>query len=150
MTTTNNQAMTIINLTQHNATSEQVAVGVIEVNKRMEQLLADVPNYGTSPTEEGEKMKERLLSLLNFSNIPTKEELEDRAEAIALIASDCEVESAMIGGASYLMPHLEKALKERGIKPLYSFTQRESVERTLPNGEVQKTSIFKHIGWVEA
>jgi hypothetical protein len=57
-------------------------------------------------------------------------------------------DAAMIGGAPFFMSTLEKTLKEYGIKPLYAFSKRESVEEN-ENGIIIKKSIFKHIGFVE-
>ena len=57
---------------------------------------------------------------------------------------------AMIGGAPYLMAELEKELWYRGIEPVYAFTKRESVETTDENGNVTKTAVFKHAGFVSA
>lgn len=55
----------------------------------------------------------------------------------------------MIGGAPYLMSALESTLKEKGVQPLYAFSERVSVEKTTETGEVIKTSTFQHKGWVE-
>lgn len=118
--------MTILNLTQHIATPEQVEVGVIE------------------PTD-----KERVKNLLTFVGLPTKELISERAQALADITSESGCESAMIGGAPYLLGALENALKKRGVKPLYSFTERVSVEKQKEDGIVEKVAIFKHAGWVE-
>ena len=57
---------------------------------------------------------------------------------------------AMIGGAPYLMAELEKELWRLGIEPVYAFSRRESVESTDAEGNVTKTAIFKHIGFVSA
>jgi len=123
--------MKILNLTQHAPTPEQVAAGVVE-------------------PEEGKKKIQRLLT---FEDLPTAEEIQERAEALARVAEVLTKEyghdSVMIGGAPYLMSALEKALKERGIKPLYAFSKREVVEETLPDGSVKKTQVFKHQGFVE-
>jgi hypothetical protein len=56
----------------------------------------------------------------------------------------------MIGGAPFLMAHLQYDLFEKRIKPLYAFSVRESVENTLPDGRVIKTAAFKHLGFYEA
>lgn len=32
----------------------------------------------------------------------------------------------------------------------YAFSRRESVERTGQNGQVLKTAVFRHIGFIEA
>ena len=90
----------ILNLTQHIATPEQIAQGVFE------------------PV-----IKRQVTDRLNFCDLPTKQEIIDRAQALARIATGSTypgVKFAMIGGAPYLMPELERALKARGVTPLYS------------------------------
>lgn len=130
---TNFHFETILNLTQHVATEEQI--------------LAGVCGLGSDTVE--------LKKLLTFTSLPSKEEVEDRALSIARLAEEVqsslgETCGAMIGGAPYLMGPLAEALKSHGITPLFSFTERRSVERALPNGEVEKTSVFLHVGFVEA
>lgn len=46
------------------------------------------------------------------------------------------------------MGPLVAALHQAGVQPLFSFTERKSVEKTLPDGTVQKTSVFAHVDWV--
>ena len=117
----------IVNLTQHNPTPEQIRKGVENLDERHEEIK----------------------ELLTFDEIPTKEELEDRAKRLARIVLEEGVyDAAMIGGAPYFMSYLEKALKEAGIQPLYSFTRRE-VEEVKDGDKVIKKSVFKHIGFVE-
>lgn len=117
----------ILNLTQHIATSEQVEVGVFE------------------PAD-----KKAVQALLTFNAPPSKEERAARAKALADMAVAAGAPAAMIGGAGYLMGPLEAALNERGIKPLHSFSQRESVDVPQPDGSVKKSQIFRHVGWVES
>ena len=119
--------MKIVNLTQHAASSEQREQGVFE------------------PTD-----KERVKTLLNFEDLPTPEMMRERAAELADIAVAEVVEVAMIGGAPYFMAPLEAALLWRGIKPLYAFSRRETVEEQLPEGGVRKTAVFRHLGFVEA
>ena len=115
----------IINLTQHPSTPEQGADDL-----------------------QGETLAQ-LKSLLTFDTPPYAFEIKERAEAIAaLVGPECT--HAMIGGDPYLMAWLEAALREVGVQPLYSFSERVSVETTSPSGEVVKTSVFKHTGWVFA
>lgn len=131
----------ILNLTQHPATPEQVAAGVVDL-----------------PADEREELKE----LLTFKEIPTPAEIERRAASIAaridlwyrglyLPEGDSvpKLYGAMIGGAPYLMPALERAVANYFVVPLYAFSRRESVERVV-NGEVVKTSRFVHLGFVES
>jgi len=118
--------MRIVNLTQHVATKEQIVDGVFE------------------PVA-----KEQVKDLLTFAHIPTPEELADRAELLATVAWENGAEAAMIGGAPYLMAPLERALVEHGIDPCYAFTERRSTEVMDPDtGEVRKTQIFVHTGFV--
>ena len=122
----------ILNLTQHPATPEQREAGV-----------SDLPD----------ELRKQLVGLLTFSQLPSREEIEDRAEALALLADSLLPEegnpAAMIGGAPYLMAPLEVALRNQRIRPLYAFSVRESVEQTLPDGTIRKTSIFRHAGFIE-
>lgn len=117
----------IINLTQHVATSEQIAQGVVDL--------------------QGEDLAQ-LKKLLNFVGMPTNGDIHDRAFDIARIADQSGAESAMIGGAPYLMPHLQKALQARGIAVLYAFSERVSEEKEV-DGKIVKTNVFKHVGFIE-
>jgi hypothetical protein len=135
--------MAIMNLTQHRATPDQVAAGVFDL-----------------PEDE----RRHLMSLLTFSDLPSKDEIKERANEVAALAAlladgaDREERShndmggfalhGMIGGAPFMMRALEDALKDQGIEPLYSFSIRESVEETR-DGSVIKQNVFRHIGFVE-
>ena len=117
--------MNILNLTQHNSSKDQQEQGVFD--------LSDAT---------------ALRTLLTFNSLPTKDEIKERAESIAQLAQDANATFAMIGGAGYLMPSLESALISKGITPLHAFSQRVSVEHTNDQGEVVKTNVFKHIGFI--
>ena len=122
----------IINLTQHNATPEQLTAGVVDV-----------------PAE----LKADLSALLTFSTLPTKEEIDEVAQKVAAMAVICtqgsDAPAAMIGGAPFFMASLEVALRHYGIKPLYSFSERVSEEKIEADGTVRKINLFKHKGFVE-
>lgn len=115
----------ILNLTQHSATNEQLHDGVFEP--------------GNKPL---------VQKLLTFEEPPTPCEIRDRAEKLAEIAANHGVKYAMIGGAPYLMAHLETALLLKGVTPCYSFSKREVLEKTLPDGSVKKESTFRHVGFI--
>lgn len=137
--------MTILNLTQHNATPAQITSGVVDL-------------VGSD--------KDLLVELLTFNTLPTVEEIESRAQKIAYIASDLMLEEknnwieegldeddfeqyyAMIGGAPFLMGPLEVALKKFDIIPVYAFSVRDSVDVKQADGSVKKTAIFNHGGFV--
>ena len=128
----------IINLTQHQATPEQTAAGVIDL-----------------PAE----LRAELQKLLTFEELPSREVLFERAIAIMRIAKTLAVGAmsadpqadvrAMIGGAPYFMGQLERSLINEGITPIYAFSRRESVEEVQADGSVRKVNVFRHIGFVE-
>ena len=153
---------TILNLTQHVATQDQIDAGVIEL-----------------PVE----LKTRVTGLLTFDTIPTPHDMEASANSIVKIAYDyfrklasertlsnaeqhaydldtyapglasfnnVSMASVMIGGAPFFMSYLETALKSASIRPVYAFTARDSVDIEQEDGTVKKTAIFKHMGFVAA
>ena len=120
--------MKILNLTQHQATPHQIENGVVELDATT---------------------KEWLTSLLTFDTLPTAEDIEYRASAIARNTRMLGYDKAMIGGALWLMSSLEKHLKINNIQPMYAFSVRESVETINDDGSVKKQNVFKHIGFIE-
>ena len=124
--------MTIWNLTQHDATPDQIEAGV-----------ADLPS-GT---------KQQIRALLTFDSLPTQEEIEDRAfgiwAAVAALRIIQDDDKIMIGGAPFLMPALQQRLLWNWQTPVYAFSKRESVDVPQSDGSVRKTAIFKHAGFVE-
>lgn len=118
----------ILNLTQHNATNDQLIAGVVDV------AAAD---------------KAALVAALTFNSLPSKGELEDHAKSVVAIATKYGASTAMVGGAPYFMGPLERALKDAGVKPVYAFSVRQSTEVQNPDGTTTKTMVFKHLGFVE-
>jgi len=117
----------IINLTQHNATPDQVTDGVFDPH----------PN-----------VKHEIRNLLTFDSPPNPSELRARAQELAAIAAGHNVSAAMIGGAPFFMSALERALLAVGITPVYAFSKREVIEEQGPDGQVVKRSVFKHVALV--
>lgn len=118
----------ILNLTQHPASQEQASAGV-----------QDLPGG----------LAAWLRRLLTFEEIPSALDLERRAASVTAIAAKQEARAAMIGGAPFFMAPLQAALRERGIKPLFAFSRRESREETLPDGSTKKVAMFRHLGFVD-
>jgi hypothetical protein len=120
---------TILNLTQHPATEEQIKQGVV-----------DLPP----------KAREWLCKLLTFDTMPTSREVVSRAMKIAHMPEvAAHTGPCMIGGAPYLMPSLEGLLKIKTRRPVvYAFSTRESVEQVQPDGSVRKVAVFRHTGFV--
>lgn len=116
----------ILNLTQHVATPDQLADGVYE------------------PEE-----KEAIQKLLTFEELPGPFEIIGRATALAKLAVKNGAKTAMIGGAPFLTSVLQESLRAKGIRPVYAFSRRESVEQTMPDGSTRKVAVFRHLGFVE-
>jgi len=129
----------ILNLTQHPATADQRAAGVVDL--------------------AGPELAS-LKQALTFDECPTAAEVRERAVFIAELAcynglSGDEGDSpmpdqAMLGGALWLMAPLAAELDARGIAPGFAFSKRDTVEETLPSGEVRKVAVFRHAGFVPA
>ena len=114
----------ILNLTQHVATADQVAAGVVDV---------------------AQEAKKELSMYLTFDNLPTVEEISSAADLIAILALEHGATRAMIGGAPFLMPTLEKALIAEGITPCYAFSKRVVIKEA---DGVKERIVFKHEGFV--
>ena len=125
----------IVNLTQHAASIDQIAAGVVD-------LPAD--------------QRAILTKALTFESLPTRGEIVAAAEVVAGLAASAGPaphilpDAAMIGGAMWLMAPLAAAIESRGIESLFAFSQRESVEESQPDGSVRKIAVFRHVGFVSA
>lgn len=130
----------ILNLTQHPATPDQIAAGVVDL-----------------PTAE----RAALVDALTFDECPSAEDVAQRAHTIAEMAAYSDVfgeqgapmpgrDRAMIGGAPWLMAPLAEQLRQRGIEPVFAFSRREVAEQAQPDGSVRKVAVFRHAGWVPA
>ena len=123
----------VLNLTQHPASSTQIAIGVVDLAG---EYLAS--------------LKDALL----FDDLPDEQEIRFRAQHIAGLACMNEDDQfpgqAMIGGAFWLMAPLAEALRDIGIEPLFAFSVRETEEQKQPDGSVRKVSVFRHAGFIPA
>lgn len=120
--------MKVFNATQHVATPDQIAAGVVDLSAEDRKILSN---------------------LLTFEEIPSRGLMATRALEIAVLLRKYGAEAAMIGGAPFFMGVLEHTLKFGNITPMYAFSRRESVEVTAEDGSVTKTNVFKHVGFVE-
>lgn len=115
----------MINLTQHQATVDQLAVGVVDLTGQQLSMVK---------------------ALLTFDEIPNESEMKERAYQIAEIARKHGT-SAMIGGAPFFMSYLERALHKAGVTPFYAFSKRCVIKE---DDGVKERIIFKHEGFVDA
>lgn len=140
----------ILNLTQHQPQPNQASAG-----------LQPPPDWAAN--------------LLTFTGVPTPEVIRERAERLAAYAAmaasagplpdtgspgiegpdggfwpqeDAPVR-VLIGGLPALMGPLERALRSYGLVPVYSHSERVSVEETQPDGSVLKVNVFRHVDFYE-
>ena len=120
----------ILNLTQHNATADQINAGI-----------NDLPvDFQTT-----------LKGLLTFPTQYTRDDLEYRSLQIHELVRDfCGtskevLDGVMIGGMPSFMPVLESVLISKGIKVGYACTERKSVDKEV-DGKIIKTAVFVHAG----
>ena len=116
----------ILNLTQHQATPDQLLAGVVEPNLDDKKLIRD---------------------LITFHNIPTPLNIKQRARTLAVLVIDRGFDCAMIGGASYLMSQLELEMLRADITVYYAFSKRVATETQNSDGSMTTTYTFKHIGF---
>lgn len=126
----------LINLTQHNLSDDQIQ----DFTDMVEDYAVSVFNRISS---------DAVKKLLTFDTLPTKEDLQKRAEELVNLI-EVKEGYALIGGAPYFMAPLETALKNAGIIPIYAFSVRDSVEEQSSDGTVIKKSIFRHGGYILA
>ena len=120
----------ILNLTQHNATADQINAGINDI-----------------PVD----FQNTLKGLLTFPTQYTRDDLEYRSLQIHELVRDfCGtskevLEGVMIGGMPSFMPVLESVLISKGIKVGYACTERKSVDKEV-DGKIIKTAVFVHAG----
>lgn len=123
----------MLNLTQHALTAEQWRDGAVEPEADVKAQIQELITFDRSVIEHPEQILNRAKAL------------------VSLIKREYPlVNQAVVGSALYFMPALVRELKEVGIQPYFSYTDRVSQETHNPDGSVTKTLVFKHLGWVEA
>jgi len=121
--------MRIINLTQHTSTPDQKLAGLEDLH---------------------EGAHDEIRGWISFSSMPSHTDLKVRAEGCAAACYEygrnhngAPPEYALIGGAPFFQSYLAQALRDRGIIPLYAFSQRVTEEI-----DGVKKSVFKHEGFL--
>lgn len=125
---------TILNLTQHAASPEQVEVGVIDLAPELRQELGKLLTFDALP--DFRDLRNRALVIRDLIS-PLVLEVGDREGFVPRL---------MVGGAPFFMPVLCRVLEESfSTECLYAFSKRVSVEDPVTG---VKTSVFKHEGFV--
>ena len=127
----------MINLTQHNPSGAQKALGV--------KTFGEFPEVKVRWSSS----EDELRRLLTFETLPSALEIGQRAMALADLAAATGEKEALIGGAPFFMGPLADQLGLRGITPFFAFSQRETHE-TVMDGKAVKTSVFSHKGFIKA
>lgn len=137
----------ILNLTQHDATPDQIAAGVIDLHRDVRDQVRALLTFDEPPTAA--EIRARAYNIAELASMHASP--EDRAGDDGLLPEGDPggfANQAMIGGAAYLMPALEDELLVRGIEPLHAFTRRDVSEVHDERGQVEKRVIFRFAGWV--
>lgn len=149
--------MPILNMTQHTATVDQVATGIVDLPASYLEALRDILTLPADYTKtELEFRAKRLVGL-------AKDAWADIAHNNAIQAGHLPPDDVyqnhfyhtskevMVGGLPSLMSHLERAFAAEGFKVGYARTERVSVDQPQADGSTKKTAVFKHTGmyWVE-
>lgn len=158
--------MNIINLTQHSATREQILDGVIDLPTSGDDNFSELKSYlifEGVPTQviitnkaiciAGIAYRWKLKVIRDMLSGEWNSGANNYPGLCNLKELDLANKfnfRAMIGGAPYLMAELEKELYKVGVTPIYSYSDRISVETITDSGETIKTSVFKHLGFVSA
>lgn len=129
--------MTILNLTQHAATPDQVSAGVCD-NLRDDQAklaaLLTVPASELLADDSGMRLLARARQLAEL--------------AVQIAPEGCS--AVMIGGLPALQAPLARALVLAGLRPVFAVSDRVVVEVAQLDGSVRKVSEFRHLGFVSA
>lgn len=150
-----------INLTQHNASADQLEVGVLDLPEHLQKQVKDLLTFHAVPSVDDIHQRAVQLTYLanNHSWMLAEQEAKKLApyywgedEYLAPSPDQCrgEFKRVMIGGAPYLMGPLAEALKEHGLEPVFAFTERVSVDEPQADGSIRKVAVFRHSGWVPA
>lgn len=123
---------TILNLTQHQATQDQLDAGVFEPTPAQKARIKEILTFDSSVLKYPEIIEERAAEM---------------AALVTQFYSSVHVK-LMIGGAPFFMGPLGNKLTNIGYKVVYSFTDRVSVDQVNEDGTITKTSVFKHLGFV--
>lgn len=128
----------ILNLTQHDGTPEQVAEGLVEPSDKeyVQKLL-------TIEAKDLLEVPQRARLLARFA----KREATNRPfdfHSMKTHGLNPTITGVMIGGFPAMMSLLEKEIRKVGLLPMYSFSERRSVDQPQPDGSVKRVGVFKH------
>lgn len=115
----------LLNLTQHVATAEQLADGVIEPD---------------------ELTKKTIRGLLTIHGQPDPVEISMKAQGLTNLVANGGYDGAMVGGKLHLMVNLLHLMNLKGLVCFEADSERVSKDIDNGDGTVTKTTTFQHIG----
>lgn len=129
----------ILNLTQHKATEDQIRAGVFDLPDDQHAKVRDLLTFHPTVDEDGVK------------HPPACEQIGDAAVALARLAETAHPNGdVMIGCAPWLLIELADELLACGLRVLFAFSERESVEQVQADFSVRKVQVFRHLGFIPA
>jgi hypothetical protein len=144
----------IVNLTQHPATPEQIAQGVVDLDPEDRAECARLLTFDSLPTAEDLWIAaDQLVELVKCSPVSEpgcRVMIADyvRRGLIEHDGYDSAIEVECEGGAPFFMEPLATLLRRGGYCPVFAFSRRESVEQVQADGSVRKVAVFRHMGFV--
>ena len=155
----------ILNLTQHNASEEQIKAGVVDLPSPYREKLVELLTFNEMPRSCNEIQKragavyDLVIDFCLDENSPVRDEVKEMIiENNGEFGNKYEINEVefrklnmafMIGGALWLMKPLIEELEGIG-QPLFAFTKRIVKETPQPDGTIKKVAIFKHEGFIPA
>lgn len=105
-------------------------------------------------------IRSQVSTLLTFTKMPTREELDTRAFRVAEIIKkvevglyvlhDIEVDAVLISGPAMIASALERELREVGLNVVYSYVAREAHEYINKRGFKAIETVYVHKGFIPA
>lgn len=144
----------IFNATQHEATVDQLIVGVANLEGEALVKLKQALTFGSYYTNEDLVSAANTIQSLLYKAWDSACHKSACADELAQYPDDSwqnhwyhTPKKCMIGGMPSLMPVLERVLKSAGWEVGYACSERVSVDQHMPDGSVKKVNSFKHVGF---
>lgn len=125
----------ILNLTQHNATKDQIYAGIIDMPADFQTALKGLLTFPTTYTRAD----------LEYRALQIHELIRDMCGAPKCSPPKHSLDGVMIGGMPSFMPVLEAILVSKGIRVGYACTERQSIDKEV-DCKIIKTAVFVHAG----
>lgn len=155
--------MSILNLTQHAATPDQVAAGVVDLTGPARDALVAALTFETLPSTADIINAAAIIVAIAVANaIPVCRACGSANAGGGPSVADAGVvggqgfcgdhhdwhTTVMIGGAPFLMGPMVGALRRVGVDAVFAVSRRDSVDVMQSDGSTRKTAVLRHGGFV--